>query len=83
MKTLVYSSHDFDKPFLIEAANDKHELEFTEESLDPDTADLAKGFEAVALFTSDNASDEVKQKLNDAGVKFIALRSAGHDHIDL
>ena len=83
MKTLVYSSHDFDKPFLIEAAKDKHELEFTEESLDPDTAILAKDFEAVALFTSDNASEEVLQKLNDAGIKFIALRSAGHDHIDL
>jgi D-lactate dehydrogenase len=83
MKAIVYSIHGFDKPSLEEAAKDKHELYFTEQSLNFDTADLAKGYEAVALFTSDNASSAVLQKLFDNGVKFIALRSVGHDHVDL
>ena len=48
-----------------------------------DTTELAKGYEAVALFTSDNASSAVLQKLYDNGVKFIALRSVGYDHVDL
>ena len=83
MKTLVYSVHGFDKPFLEAAAKDKHELYFTEQSLNLDTTELAKGYEAVALFTSDNASSAVLQKLYDNGVKFIALRSVGYDHVDL
>jgi D-lactate dehydrogenase len=83
MKTLVYSIHGFDKPFLIKAADGKHELHFTAQRLNETTTDLAKGFEAIALFTSDNASAEVLEKLHECGVKFIALRSVGYDHVDL
>lgn len=83
MKTLVYNIHGFDKPSLEKAAHNKHELVFTEQRLSIGTANLAKGFEAIALFTSDNASAEVLEKLIEYGVRFIALRSAGHDHIDL
>jgi len=83
MKTLVYSIHGFDKPSLAEAAKNKHKLYFTEQSLNLNTAELAKGYEAVALFTSDNASAEVLVKLNEYGIKFIALRSVGYDHVDL
>ena len=83
MKTLIYNIHGFDKPFLENAAHNKHELVFTEEHLNADTATLAKGFEAVALFTSDNASAEVLAKLWGYGVRFIALRSVGYDHVDL
>jgi len=83
MKTLIYSIHGFDKPFLDKAATDKHELHYTEQPLNETTAHLAEGFDAVALFTSDNASAEVLVKLNDCGVKFIALRSVGYDHVDL
>ena len=83
MKTLVYSIHGFDKPFLEKAAQHKHELRFTELPLNTETANLAKGYEAVALFTSDTASAGVLEKLHDCGVKFIALRSVGFDHVDL
>ena len=83
MKILVYSIYGFDKPFLEEAAKDKHELNFTEQPLNLDTADLAKGYTAVALFTSDNASSAVLKRLYENGVKFIALRSVGYDHVDL
>lgn len=83
MKTLVYSIHGFDKPFLERAAQGKYELVFTEQPLNKTTAHLANGFDAVALFTSDNASAEVLSELSDYGVKFIALRSVGYDHVDL
>lgn len=83
MKTLVYNIHGFDKPSLEKATQDKHELLFTEKRLSIETAGLAKGFEAIALFTSDNASADVLEKLGEYGVRFIALRSAGYDHVDL
>lgn len=83
MKTLIYSIHDFDKPFLVKAAAGKHELSFTEQHLDESTAHLAKGFQIVSLFTSDKASAEVLTLLHACGVTFIALRSVGYDHVDL
>ena len=83
MKTLVYSIHGFDKPFLEKTAQGKHELAFTEKPLNESTSYLAEGYEAVALFTSDNASKEVIEQLFELGVKFIALRSVGYDHVDI
>lgn len=83
MKTLVYSTHGFDRSFLETAAQDTHDLTFTEQALNETTAHLANGFEAIALFTSDKASAEVLDVLHANGIKFIALRSAGYDHVDL
>lgn len=83
MKLLVYSIQGFIRPFLDKAAFRKHELVFTEKPLNEKNAHLARGFEAVSLFTSDNASAEVLKKLWECGVKFIALRSVGYDHVDL
>ncbi|MCS6991241.1 MAG: 2-hydroxyacid dehydrogenase [Chitinophagales bacterium] len=82
MKALVYSTHGFDRPFL-EAAANGHELTFTEQPLDAQTVSLAHGFDAVLLFTSDHAPADVLQKLHAAGVRYLSLRSAGFDHVDL
>lgn len=83
MKTLVYSIHNFDKPFLEKAAKNKHELTFCKLPLQETSAHLSKGFEAIALFTSDKANENVLEQLHNNGVRFIALRSVGYDHVDL
>lgn len=83
MKVLVYSIFGFDKPFMEKAAHGNHELVFTEQHLNENTAHLAQGFDAISLFTSDDASEVVLQKLYACGVKYIALRSAGYDQVDL
>jgi D-lactate dehydrogenase len=83
MKTLVYGISGFDTPFLEKAALGKHELVFTSQFLDEETVFLAKGFEAISIFTSDNASAVILEKLYGCGVKFIASRSVGYEHIDI
>jgi len=83
MKTIVYSIHGYDQPFIEKAAKDKHELVFTELALNENTAHLANGFEAVVIFTSDNASEKVLMQLHNFGVKYIALRSVGYDNVDI
>ncbi len=83
MRTLVYSIHGFDKPFIEKLGKGKHELVFTELPLNENTAHLAEGFEAVALFTSDNVSSKVIEQLHTLSVRFIALRSVGYDHVDI
>jgi D-lactate dehydrogenase len=83
MKTLVYSIHGFDKPFIQKAANGKHDLDYTEHQLNENTTHHAKGFDAVVLFTSDNASAKVIEQLHALGIRYIALRSAGYDHVNI
>lgn len=83
MKTLVYGSHNFEKPFLEKASLGKQELVFTEQLLDIKSANNAKGFDAVSLFTVDNAMKDVLAILHIIGVRFITLRSVGHDNVDL
>ena len=82
MKVAVYSTHPFDKPYLVSAAG-KHELLFIDQELDENNTQLARSCNAVALFTSDHASAEVLEKLAQLSVKYIALRSVGYDHVDL
>lgn len=48
-----------------------------------ETATLAQGFEGVSVFVNDDASAPVLRRLKEMGVKFIALRSAGFNHVDL
>lgn len=83
MKIIIYSTHRFEKSFLEKAANQKHELIFTAYALEADTAKLAHGCKAAIAFTADDLSAEVLDELYFHGIRFIALRSVGFDHIDL
>lgn len=83
MKTTIYSTHKFDKPSIENANKGKHQLNFLEFRLTKETALLAEGSKAIALFSSDDASSEVLDILHKLGIKFIALRSAGFNHVDL
>jgi D-lactate dehydrogenase len=83
MKIFVYSSHRFEKPFLEKEAQGKHQLEFSVYALDKNTAKLCKGFSAISLFTSCDASAEILEKLYENGIEYIALRSVGYNNVDL
>jgi D-lactate dehydrogenase len=83
MKILVYSARPYDQPVLQVAGAGNHEMSFTIERLCLATVDLACGCDAVAIFTSDDASAPVLEKLQANGVRFVSLRSAGYDHVDL
>ncbi|MBC7902360.1 MAG: 2-hydroxyacid dehydrogenase [Gemmatimonadaceae bacterium] len=83
MNTVVFSTHKFEKPFLTGAAGDRHELRFLEARLTADTAELAGGAEAVSIFVNDEANEIVINKLAQSGTKFLVLRSAGFNNVDL
>lgn len=84
MKTAIFSTCDFDKKFL-SSANQPYGYEFTffEASLNEQTVGLAKGFSAVSCFVTDKLNAEVLRLLSQQGIKFIALRSAGFNNIDM
>lgn len=83
MKVTVYSTHRFEKAYLIEANAAGFDCVFLEERLTPLTAGLARGTECVSVFGNDDASAEVLKELHSCGVQFLALRSAGYNHVDL
>jgi D-lactate dehydrogenase len=83
MNTLFFSTHKFEKEFLVKANADKHALKFLDIPLNVETAHLSSGMHAVSIFVNDDASGNVLEKIHDAGVKFIVLRSAGFNHVSL
>ena len=83
MKTMVYSTHGFEKPFLNKAFHNSPDLIFTVYRLDIDNVKMATGCKAIIAFTTDDLSAEVLDKLYHNGIRFIALRSMGYDHINL
>lgn len=83
MKTLIYSAKDFEIPFLEAANNDAHSFKYIPERLTTHTAMMALGFEAISIFSADDASPIVLEKLRDFGVEYITLRSAGYDNINI
>ena len=83
MKVAVYSAHKFERDYLEKAFNGNYDVKYINSPLTTETASLAKGCEVVSIFVSDDASAQVLQILSKAGVKFLALRSAGYNHVDL
>ena len=83
MKVAIYSEHKFEKEYLLEAAKDRHELLLLESQLSLTTANLADGCKAVCIFVNDDGSKEVLKKLSAIGIKYLALRSAGFNHVDI
>ena len=83
MKTLFYSTKNFEKPYLDKSGKDFHQLDFITEALTEETASKAKGYEAVSIFAGDDASAPVLNKLKEAGVEYIAIRAAGYDNTNI
>lgn len=83
MKLLVYSAKKFEVPFLERANKRNHHVVFTHNALNSKSAHQAVGFDAIAIFSGDDASLTVLEKLKDFGVKYISLRSAGFNNIHL
>ncbi len=84
MDAVVFSTKRFDEQYLSPRAERAgHRLRFLEARLDEDTARLAEGVPAACLFVNDKGDAATLERLADAGVKLLALRSAGFNHVDL
>lgn len=85
MKALIFDFHPFEKPFFdeINAHEFHHELSHLDVRLTPQTAFLARGFEAVVSFANDRVNREALDILKACGVRHVALRCAGFNHVDV
>ncbi|KAF8955052.1 hypothetical protein BDZ97DRAFT_1861729 [Flammula alnicola] len=85
MKVAVFGTQKYDLESLNNAIPEGFQINFTflDPLLDEQTAVLAAGHEAVCIFVNDLCDAKVVQTLSELGVKFIALRCAGYNNVDL
>ena len=65
------------------AGSTGHHIDFLEDRLRERTAALAAGADAVCIFVNDVADAAVLRALHAAGVRYVALRCAGFNNVDL
>lgn len=84
IKVAFFDTKDYDKKLFEEYnKNFGYEITYYESKLNLETVHLAKGFDVVCIFVNDRADKPVLDKLNEYGVKLIALRCAGFNNVDL
>lgn len=83
MKTAVFDAKAYDKEVLEAVNQGRHELVYIEARLTSHTLSAARGCEAVCSFVNDQLNASNLESLKELGVRLIALRSAGYNHVDL
>lgn len=83
MKVLVYSAKDLEIRNLKEKNGNKHQLKFVPDALNSTTAVMAAGYDAISIFSNDDASLVVLEILWELGVKYITLRSTGYNNVSV
>jgi D-lactate dehydrogenase len=83
MKLLVYSTKDFELAYLKAAIPTGFQVDFVKQTLSEKSALLANGYDAISIFTADDASASVIGELKKYQVRFIAVRAAGYDNVDI
>lgn len=84
MKIFAYCLREFDeKPMFDQLAGEFHaQYGYSTEYPIPDNVALAQGYDAVSC-TPCNMGADMLQRFYDVGVRYVATRSIGFDHIDL
>lgn len=83
MRVAVFSTKPYDSDYLQKANEGRHDLAFFDAGLTLETAPLASGADVVCPFVNDLLDEDVIGALAEGGVRLIALRSAGFNHVDL
>lgn len=84
MKLAFFDTKPYDRPaFDRYTAEYGIDVKYFESKLNEDTVALAKGFDAVCVFVNDTLCASVIDRLAELGVRAIALRCAGFNHVDV
>lgn len=84
MKITFFSTKPYDKEFFDKVNQDfNFELEYFETHLGPHILNVIDHSDAVCAFVNDTLNAEVLESLSKKGVKYIALRCAGFNNVDL
>lgn len=85
MRILFYDTKSYDK----ESFENKRkeypdiQIEYLKSELSPNTAKLAKGYDAICAFVSSDVGTQTIEVLHECGVKLILMRCAGFNNVDI
>lgn len=84
MKTVAFfDTKSYDRDSFLKYSTQELNFRFFENKLNEDTASMAACCDAVCVFVNDTINRKVIEKLEEYGVKIIALRCAGYNNVDL
>lgn len=89
LRIAFFGAKDYDRTFFSELVKDRGEgtynsdIHYFTSTLGPETANLAKGYDAVCVFVNDDVSRPVVEQLHEYGIRLILLRCAGFNNVDL
>ncbi len=85
MKILFYDTKSYDKDSFQESLKNfpNIAIEYTKSDLDPRTAALSEGFDAVCAFVNSNAGAQTLELLHAKGIRLLLMRCAGFNNVDL
>ncbi len=84
MRIAFFDTKPYDKPsFERFGAEHGIKFKFYETKLTEDTAELARNCDGVCTFVNDTLNADVLEKLADLDCKYLALRCAGYNNVDL
>ena len=86
MKIAFFDAKQYDKPSFDKFAEESNiKIKYFETKLNEDTVDLLEGknYDGVCVFVNDTVNKEVIDRLSEMNVKYIALRCAGYNNVDM
>ena len=84
MKIAFFDTKAYDKPsFDRYGLENGIEFKYFETKLNADTVELASGFDGVCVFVNDTVDAAVIDRLTELGVRYVALRCAGFNNVDM
>lgn len=85
MKVLLYAAKTYDKKSFdaLKETFPEVEIDYIDHELEPRTASLAQGYDAVCAFVSADVSAKTLEIFRDLGVKAVLMRCAGYNNVDV
>ena len=86
MNIIFYGTREYDHLYFDRLAADPAygcTIRFLAANLDPDTAPLAKGGDAVCAFVNSDCSAATLDRLAEAGIRLLLMRCAGFINVEL
>ena len=83
IKVAMFDSKPYDIDSFERLKGDNLKIKYFETKLTADTAELAKGYDAVIVFVNDTVDADVIDLLSSFDVELVALRCAGFNNVNL
>ena len=81
-KVALFDTKPYDREWF-NRLNTQYDITYFESKLSVQTAQLAKGFDAVCAFVNDTLDARTIELLTQEGVQVVAMRCSGYNNVDM